>query len=56
MKKLMEMPETLTADYKVIAGVKVKCDLLLKVQEVGIKSFVTHRKTLKSLALVRKDK
>lgn len=28
LKKLMEMPETLTADYKVTAGVKGKCDLI----------------------------
>ena len=35
LKKLMEMPETLTADYKVTAGVKVKCDLVFFTQSPG---------------------
>lgn len=35
LKKLMEMPETLTADYKTIAGVKVKCDLIFYTESPG---------------------
>lgn len=35
LKKLMEMPETLTADYKVTAGVKGKCDLIFFTKSPG---------------------